>query len=93
MQPTPSPHLHAQTLLAAGRHKHLNHFSVVIAVRCIFLVFYFLVMLPSEIPKLPTDPSCYCVESSPSQLPPQDRSLSLNPLSLFSSFIFCSISF
>ena len=36
----------------------------------------------------------YCVETSlPSLLPPQDGSLSLNLLSLFSSFIFCPISF
>ena len=35
-----------------------------------------------------------CVETSPpSRLPPQDRSPSLNPLSLFSSFIFCPTSF
>ena len=51
-------------------------------------------MLSFEIPKLSTDPTCkrvsYCVEDSPpSRLPPHDRSLSLNPLSLFTSFIFC----
>ena len=37
---------------------------------------------------------CYRVETfPPSCLPPQDGSLSLNLLSLFSSFIFCSTSF
>ena len=36
----------------------------------------------------------YCVETSPpSWLPPQGRSLSLNLLSLFLSFIFCPTSF
>ena len=35
----------------------------------------------------------YCVETSPSRLPPQDRSWSLNLLSLFLSFVFCPTSF
>ena len=35
----------------------------------------------------------YCVETSPSWLPPQDGSRSLNLLSLFSSFIFYPTSF
>ena len=35
----------------------------------------------------------YCVETSPSWLLPQDGSLSLNPLSLFLSFIFYTTSF
>ena len=35
----------------------------------------------------------YCLETSPSQLPPQDRSLSLTLLSLFLSFIFCPTAF
>ena len=47
--------------------------------------------MPSEIPKLLTDPACekvsYCVEISPSRLPPQDESQSPNPLSSF-SFLF-----
>ena len=49
-------------------------------------------LLPSEITKFPTDPTCgsvfYCVETSSSWLPPQDGSLSLNPLSLFLSLSF-----
>ena len=35
----------------------------------------------------------YCLETSPSQLPPQDRSPSLTLLSLFLSFVFCPTSF
>ena len=53
-------------------------------------------MLPSEIPKLPTDPLVRGFPGiwiSPSQLPPQDGSLSLTLLSLFLSFIFCPTSF
>ena len=53
-------------------------------------------MLPSEIPKLPTDPLVRGfpgIWKSPSQLPPQDGSLSLTLLSLFLSFIFCPTSF
>ena len=50
-------------------------------------------MLPSEIPLFPTHPACervsYCVETSlPLQLPPQNGSLALNPLSLFWSLYF-----
>ena len=51
-------------------------------------------MLPSEVPKLLTDPACervsYRMETSPSRLPPQDGpwSLSWNPLSPFSSLSF-----
>ena len=51
-------------------------------------------MLPFEVPKLPTDPACervsYCMETSPSRLPPQNGpwSLSWNPLSPFSSLSF-----
>ena len=55
-------------------------------------------MLPSEIPKLPTEPPnervSWCLETSPLlQLPPRDGSLSLTLLSLFLSFIFCPTSF
>ena len=54
-------------------------------------------MLPSEIPKLPTDAYervSYCLETSPlSRLPPQDGSPSLTHLPLILSFIFCSTSF
>ena len=43
--------------------------------------------------KTPHRPTCerisYCLETSPSWLPPQDGSLSLTLLSLFLSFIFC----
>ena len=53
-------------------------------------LFFFLVMLPSEIPKLPTDPP---VRGSPGvwkllRLPPQDGPPSLTLLSLFLSFVF-----
>jgi len=56
--------------------------------------FFLPVMLPSEILKLPTDPPVRGFptvwETFPlSQLPPQDRSLSLTLLSLFLSFMFC----
>lgn len=55
--------------------------------------FFFLVRLPSEIPKLHTDSAkekvSYCVKiSPPSWFSPQDRSLSLNRLSLFSPLSF-----
>ena len=47
--------------------------------------------------KTPHRPACervsYCVETSPSRLPPQHGSPSLNLLSLFLSFIFCPTSF
>ena len=94
-----SPCLHAQPPLAAGGCEHLSCFSAVIAVCMNSVVIFFLsVMLPSEIPKFPTDPNyeriSYCVETSPpSWLPPQDESLSLNPFSLLLSFIFCPTSF
>ena len=35
----------------------------------------------------------WCLETSPSRLPPQDGSLSLTLLSLFLSFVFCPTSF
>ena len=58
-----------------------------------FFFFSFLpVMLPSEIPKLPTDPLVTefpaVWKTSPSQLPPQGGSPSLTLLSLFLSYIF-----
>ena len=61
-------------------------------------LFSLLVMLPSEIPKLPHRPTSvrvsWCLETSPlSRLPPWDGSLSLTLLSLFLSFIFCPSSF
>ena len=53
-----------------------------------FVSFSLLVMLPSEIPKLPHRPTCervsYCVETSPPPwLPTQHGSPSLTPVSLF----------
>ena len=58
--------------------------------------FFFLLCFPLKFQSSPTDAACervsYCVESSPSQLPPQDLSPLLNLLSLF-IFIFCPISF
>ena len=55
-----SPHLPAQPQLSGGRCEHLCHFSVSACScgKCIFrfIFFFFLpVMLPSEIPKFPTD--------------------------------------
>ena len=72
-----------------------------ISVRCAFCVFLLLllllVMLLSEIAKLPHRPACdrvsYCVETSPSRLPPQVGSLSLNLLSMLLSSLFCPTSF
>ena len=70
---------------------------LVVVVRHIFCGFFF--FFPSGYValwdfKAPHRHSCervsYCVETPPlSLLPPQDGSLSLIPLSLFSSFIFC----
>ena len=60
-------------------------------------LFFLLVMSPSEIPRLPTDP---LVRGSPGvlgtsllRLPARDGSPSLTLLSLFLSFIFCPTSF
>ena len=68
---------------------------LVIAIWCEFcgdFFFFFLFMLPSKIPKLPTDPTwervSYCEETSPSLLPPQEGSPSRNSLSLFASLSF-----
>ena len=62
-----------------------------------FVFFFFLVMFPSEIPKLPTDPPMRGFPSvwklPPSRLLAQDGSPSLTLLSLFLSFIFCPTSF
>ena len=69
---------------------------LVVALRCVFW-FFCPVLVPSEIPKLPTDMPVrvsYYVETSPlSWLPPQSGSPSLILLCLFLSFIFCSTSF
>ena len=51
------------------------------------------VMLPSEIPNLPTDLPVRGFPAPPSQLPLQVRSPSLTLLSFFLSFIFCPTSF
>ena len=72
-----------------------------VEVRSVFCGFFFffplLVMLPSEIPKLPTDP---LVRGFPGvwklpllRLPSRDGSPSLTLLSLFLSFVFCPTSF
>ena len=64
---------------------------------CVCVCVFLPVMLPSEIPKLSTDPpvrvSWRSETSPPSRLPSRARSLSLTLLSLFLSFIFCPISF
>ena len=60
-------------------------------------LFFLLVMSPSEIPRLPTDPlvrgSPGVLETSLLRLPARDGSPSLTLLSLFLSFIFCPTSF
>ncbi|CAI9159253.1 unnamed protein product [Rangifer tarandus platyrhynchus] len=72
---------------------------VVRHVICGFCCFFFSSQFccPLEIPNPPHRPACervsYCVETSPSRLPPQDGSPSLNLLSLFFSFIFCPTAF
>ena len=62
-----------------------------------FIYFFLLVMLSSEIPKLPTDLQVRgftgVCKHLLLQLPPWDRSPSLTLLSLFLSFIFCPTSF
>ena len=65
---------------------------------CGFYLFFLPVMLPSEIPKLPTDPPSesvsWCLETPPLlRLPSRDGFLSLPLSSLFLSFIFCPTSF
>ena len=75
-----------------------------VAVRCIFCGFvgFFFFFSPNYVAiwdsKTPQRPACervsYCVQTSPpSQLPLQDRSLSLTLLFLFLSFIICPTSF
>ena len=69
-----------------------------VAIRCVIYwgFFHLPVMLPSEIPKLPTDPP---VRGFPGawkpllRLPSWDGSPSLTLLSLFLSFIFCPTSY
>ena len=95
----PSPH----SLVADARTWATSLLGVVVRhVICGFYLFVclfsLLVMLPSEIPKLPHRPTSvrvsWCLETSPlSRLPPWDGSLSLTLLSLFLSFIFCPSSF
>ena len=87
------PHTHPP--LAVGRCECVSQFSAgnQCSARILWWFIYFLVTLPSEIPKLPTDLTCervsYCVETSPpSWLPPQDGSLSPNYLSFFLSLSF-----
>ena len=57
----------------------------------VYLFFFLLVMLPSEIPKLTTDLPVrvsWCLETSPPlRLPPWDESMSLTLLSLFIFYI------
>ena len=69
---------------------------LVVAVRCIFWFFFFFfcpVLMPSEIPKFPTDMPVrvsYCLSTCPpSWLPPQNGSLSL--ISFASIFIFYTL--
>ena len=80
--------LHTQLPLAVGRCECVKQFLTGnwCSSRILWWFIYFLVMLPSEIPKFRTDLTCervsYCVETSPpSWLPPQDGSLSINYLS------------
>ena len=87
-----SPLLHTQTPLDMGGHECVSHFSTVNCHLAQFLWWSFSVMLPSVVPKFPTDPACervsYCLETSPSWLPPQDGPPSWNPLSPFLSLSF-----
>ena len=70
---------------------------VVRSLFCVLFCFFFLVLFPSEISKLPTDPPMRGFPSvwkpPPSRLLAQDGSPSLTLLSLFLSFIFCPTSF
>ena len=64
----------------------------------IIYLFFLPVILPSEIPRLATEPPresvSWCLETSLFlRLPSQDGSQSLHLLSLFLSFIFCPTSF
>ena len=65
-----------------------------IVVRCVFCGFFFfflLIILPSEIPKLPTDllwDDFLLCGTSPSRLPPEVESPFLSLLSFFLSFYF-----
>ena len=92
-----SPRLCTQHARTVGECKLVSLFSTgnCHLARILWWVFFFffLFMLPSEIPKVPTDPTCetvsYCEETSPpSLLPTQEGSPSLNSLSLFSSLSF-----
>ena len=91
------PSLH---LLLVDGCEHLNHFSAGnCSFACILGCWLFSPQLccPLRFQNSPLTPPVrvsYCVEDyPPSRLPPQDRSPSLNPLSFFSSFVFCPISF
>ena len=88
-----SPCLCTQPPLAVGRQECVSRFLAGNCHSVWFLWWMFLVMLPSEIPKLPTDPACekvsYGVETSPPSQPlTQDGCLSWNPLSPFLSLSF-----
>ena len=91
-----SPRLRTQHTLTAGGCERVSRFSTgnchLVRILWWFFFFFFLFMLPSKIPKLPTGPTCervsYCEETSPSLLPPQEGSPSLNSLSLFASSSF-----
>ena len=91
MQPTPSC-----SAPACWRWLRVLGFAVRHVI-CGFYLFFFPVMLPSEIPNSSQtrlwERVSYCLETSPSRLPPQDASPSLTLLSLFLSFIFCPTSF
>jgi len=77
--------------IAAGRLEHPVTSPLEVVARCIICGFFFfislLVMLPSKIPKFPTDLPVrvsYCLEiSPPSQLLPQDGSPSLTLVSFY----------
>ena len=74
------------------------HFSAVVVRRVFYGYFFSPSYVASWDSKSPHRPACekvyYCVETPPpSQLPSQDRSLSLTLLSLFLSLIFCTTSF
>ena len=84
--------LHTQPLLAVGRQECVNHFSDGNCLWCefcgdfILFYFYYAALWDFKVPPLtpPVKGFPIVVETSPpSGFPPQDRYLSLNPLSLF----------
>ena len=88
-----SPHLHTQPPLAVGWHECVSHFSAGNCHSAPFLWWFFLVMLPSEIPTYPILPHLLegfllCGNLSSFSTPSPGRSPSWNPFSPFLSLSF-----